>query len=55
MGSSAQANQLVVQMRFHTGPFASQDAVDAGVAQRALCQGVLVDLVAAQDAVELGA
>src|SRR5262245_57092515 len=38
-------------MRLHRRPFAGDDAVDAGVAQRA----VATDMMVAQDAVELGA
>src|SRR5262249_3521587 len=42
--------QLIGQVRFYRRPFAGDDAVDAGIAQRA----VLGALVAAQDAVEFG-
>jgi hypothetical protein len=45
----------VGQVRFHRRPFTGEDAVDAGVAQRAVRIGVAVDLVRAQHAVELGA
>src|SRR5205823_5244526 len=47
----ARFDQLKVQMRLHRRPFAGDDAVDAGVAQRAVGQ----QLVMAQDTVELGA
>src|SRR5690348_7225281 len=43
--------QLPRQVRPHGRPFARDDAVDAGVAQRSIRR----DLVAAEDAVELGA
>lgn len=52
---SACAAQLVPQVCLHAGPFALDDAVHAGVAQAARRIGVAADLVAAQDAVELGA
>src|SRR5262249_54735326 len=42
--------ELIGQVRFHRRPFAGDDAIDAGIPQRA----VLGALVAAQDAVELG-
>src|SRR5271167_1539587 len=42
--------QLVSQMRPHRRPFGSDDAVDHGVAQRAVGR----DLMAAQNTVELG-
>src|SRR3954471_3257424 len=43
--------ELIIQMRSHGRPFGSGDAVDHGVAQRAVRR----DLVAAQDPVLLGA
>src|SRR4051812_19247779 len=46
----ARFGQLKVQMRLHRRPFAGDDAVDAGVAQRAVGR----QLVMAQDTVELG-
>src|SRR5262245_44756128 len=49
--SVARHLQLPVEVRLHGRPFAGDDAVDAGVAQRA----VSGDLVVAQNAVELGA
>src|SRR6185503_5030703 len=48
--SSARLRQLEIEMRLHRRPFAGDDAVDAGVAQRAVGR----PLVAPQDAVELG-
>src|SRR5262249_16907556 len=42
--------QLEGEVRLHRRPFAGNDAVDAGIAQRAVPRALL----AAQDAVELG-
>src|SRR3990167_1916503 len=53
--SGSGACQLVIQMGLHGRPFTGQDAVNAGVAQRALRVWVAVDLVRTQHAVELGA